>query len=115
MRILHTSDFHIGKKLYSRERTEEQQAFLEELSAVCEQEKIDIVLVAGDLFDTFNPSVASMRLLYDSLCKLSDSGRRVVIAIAGNHDSADRIDMPESFAGEMVCSFQATLTAFKNP
>lgn len=115
MRILHTSDFHIGKKLYSRERTIEQQAFLEELSAVCEQEKIDIVLVAGDLFDTFNPSVASMRLLYDFFCKIAKGGDRIVIAIAGNHDSADRIDMPESFARRNGVFFAGNFDSVQEP
>ena len=98
MRILHTSDLHIGKKLYSSDRIEEQKAFLQELSKVCEEEQIDIVLIAGDLFDTFNPSTASMKLLYDSLCDISKGGTRPVVAIAGNHDSADRIDMPDSFS-----------------
>lgn len=98
MRILHTSDFHIGKRLYSCERREEQQAVLKELSDVCRRENIDVVLVAGDLFDNFNPSVASMSLLYDSLCDIADGGKRPVILIAGNHDSPDRIDMPDSFA-----------------
>lgn len=98
MRILHTSDFHIGKRLYSCERREEQQAVLKELSDVCRRENVDLVLVAGDLFDNFNPSVASMSLLYDSLCDIADGGKRPVILIAGNHDSPDRIDMPDSFA-----------------
>lgn len=98
MRILHTSDFHIGKRLYSCERREEQEAVLKELSDVCRRENIDVVLVAGDLFDNFNPSVASMSLLYDSLCEIADGGKRPVISIAGNHDSPDRIDMPDSFA-----------------
>lgn len=98
MRILHTSDLHIGKKLYSSDRIEEQKAFLQELSKVCEEEQIDIVLIAGDLFDTFNPSTASMKLLYDSLCDISKGGTRPIVAIAGNHDSADRIDMPDSFS-----------------
>ncbi len=98
MRILHTSDFHIGKRLYAQERTEEQQAFLKELAQVVKEEEVDVVLVAGDLFDNANPSVASMRLLYDSFCEISQGGRVPVVAIAGNHDSADRIDMPDSFA-----------------
>ncbi|MBO5964140.1 MAG: exonuclease subunit SbcD, partial [Bacteroidales bacterium] len=98
MKILHTSDIHIGKKLYAYQRNEEQAAFLQELAQVCKEEQIDIVLIAGDLFDTFNPSVASMTLLYDSLYEISENGKRPIVAIAGNHDSADRIDMPDSFA-----------------
>ncbi len=62
MRILHTSDFHIGKRLYAQERTEEQQAFLKELAHVVREEEVDVVLVAGEVFDNANPSVPSMSL-----------------------------------------------------
>lgn len=115
MKILHTSDFHIGKKLYARERNEEQQAFLQELARVVQEKEIDIVLVAGDLFDNFNPTIASMRLLYDSLYKLSQSGRVPVVAIAGNHDSADRIDMPDSFARQSGIFFLGNYTSIQQP
>ncbi len=115
MKILHTSDFHIGKKLYARERNEEQQAFLQELARVVQEKEIDIVLVAGDLFDNFNPTIASMRLLYDSLYKLSQSGRVPVVAIAGNHDSADRIDMPDSFARQSGIFFLGNHTSIQQP
>ena len=86
MRILHTSDFHIGKRLYASERIEEQRAFLQELSKVCKEEQIDIVLIAGDLFDNFNPSTFSMKLLYDSLFYNSDYGNCPFVAIAVNQD-----------------------------
>ncbi len=115
MRILHTSDFHIGKRLYAQERTEEQQAFLKELAHVVREEEVDVVLVAGDLFDNANPSVASMRLLYDSLCEISQSGRIPVVAIAGNHDSADRIDMPDSFARKNGIFFLGNYAAVQPP
>lgn len=115
MRILHTSDLHIGKKLYSSDRIEEQKAFLQELSKVCEEEQIDIVLIAGDLFDTFNPSTASMKLLYDSLCDISKGGKRPVVAIAGNHDSADRIDMPDSFSTKNGIFFIGNYGSYQEP
>ena len=115
MRILHTSDLHIGKKLYSSDRIEEQKAFLQELSKVCEEEQIDIVLIAGDLFDTFNPSTASMKLLYDSLCDISKGGKRPVVAIAGNHDSADRIDMPDSFSQRNGIFFIGNYGSYQEP
>lgn len=115
MRILHTSDFHIGKRLYAQERIQEQQAFLKELADVCREEEVDMVLVAGDLFDNANPSVASMRLLYDSLCDISQGGRIPVVAIAGNHDSADRIDMPDSFARKNGIFFLGNYAAVQLP
>ena len=56
MRILHTSDWHIGKRLSGRDRLDEQRAALDEIAAICDAEKVDLVLVAGDVFDTFLPS-----------------------------------------------------------
>lgn len=115
MKILHTSDLHIGKRLYSCERREEQEAVLKELLEVCRNENIDAVLVAGDLFDNFNPSVASMNLLYDSFCEIADGGRRPVILIAGNHDSPDRIDMPDSLARKNGVFFIGNYDSIQQP
>ena len=115
MRILHTSDFHIGKRLYASERIEEQRAFLQELSKVCKEEQIDIVLIAGDLFDNFNPSTFSMKLLYDSLCDISNLGNCPIVAIAGNHDSADRIDMPDSFSTKNGIFFIGNYGSYQEP
>ena len=56
MKILHTSDWHIGKKLMGRERYDEYRAVLGEISAICESEQVELVLVAGDVFDTYTPS-----------------------------------------------------------
>lgn len=88
---------------------------MQELATVVREENIDIVLVAGDLFDNFNPTITSMRLLYDSLCRVSQSGRVPVVAIAGNHDSADRIDMPDSFARQSGIFFLGNYTSIQHP
>lgn len=100
MRLLHTGDWHLGKRLDDYSRLEEQQAVLEELIGLAEIHDVDAVLVAGDLFDTFNPPAEAVELFYKSLKKLSGAGRRPVIAIAGNHDSPDRIEAPDPLARE---------------
>jgi exonuclease SbcD len=100
MRILHTSDWHLGKRLENFSRLEEQQAVLSEICEIADFEKVDAVIVAGDLFDTFNPPVEAIDLFYKTLKRLSNNGMRAVIAIAGNHDSPDRIEAPDPLARE---------------
>lgn len=100
MKILHTADWHLGKKLDYFSRLEEQREVLTEISEIAEREQVDAIIIAGDLFDTFNPPVEAVELLYKTLRRLSNNGERPVIAIAGNHDSADRIDAPDALARE---------------
>ncbi len=100
MKILHTSDWHLGKRLENFSRQEEQQAVLQEICEIADEEQVDAVLVAGDLFDTFNPSTDAIDLFYKTLKKLSGNGKRPVVAIAGNHDSPDRIEAPDPLARE---------------
>jgi len=100
MKLLHTSDWHLGKRLEDFPRIEEQQAVLQEICEIAEQEHVDVVLVAGDLFDTFNPPTEAVELLYRTLKRLANNGSRAVIAIAGNHDSPDRIEAPDPLARE---------------
>ncbi|TNF44995.1 MAG: exonuclease SbcCD subunit D [Bacteroidetes bacterium] len=100
MKILHTSDWHLGKRLDDFSRMEEQQAVLQEICEIAERENVDAVLVAGDLFDTFNPPTEAVDLFYKTLKRLTNKGRRPVIAIAGNHDSPDRIEAPDPLARE---------------
>ena len=100
MKLLHTSDWHLGKRLEDFSRIEEQQAVLQEICEIAEREQVDAVLVAGDLFDTFNPPTEAVDLFYRTLKRLTNNGRRPVIAIAGNHDSPDRIEAPDPLARE---------------
>lgn len=100
MKILHTSDWHLGKRLEDFSRLEEQQAVMQEICEIAEREQADAVIVAGDLFDTFNPPTEAVDLLYKTLKRLTANGRRPVIAIAGNHDSPDRIEAPDPLARE---------------
>ena len=100
MKLLHTSDWHLGKRLDDFSRQEEQQAVMAEICEITDHEQVDAVLVAGDLFDTFNPSTEAVDLFYKTLKRLSNNGKRPVIAIAGNHDSPDRIEAPDPLARE---------------
>jgi DNA repair protein SbcD/Mre11 len=100
MKLLHTSDWHLGKRLDDFSRMEEQQAVLQEICEIAEREQVDAVLMAGDLFDTFNPPTEAVDLFYKTLKRLAADGKRPVIAIAGNHDSPDRIEAPDPLARE---------------
>lgn len=100
MRILHTADWHLGKRLDTFSRMEEQTKVLSEIIEICDLLEVDLVLIAGDVFDTFNPPVEATELFYSTLKKLSNNGKRPIIAIAGNHDSPDRIDAPDALARE---------------
>jgi len=106
MKILHTSDWHLGKKLEGRSRLEEQKLFLEEIKKICNIENIDILVVAGDIYDSPHPSSEAERLYFDSIKDLSNKGKRAVIIISGNHDSGDKLLVADSFAKEFaVISF----------
>ena len=96
MRILHTADWHLGRTLEGRNRLPEQERFIDELVDIVEKEKIDVVLMAGDAFDSVNPPAAAEQLFYESLARLSDKGRRSVVVIAGNHDHPDRLSAAAS-------------------
>ena len=98
MKILHTADWHLGKKLALYSRLAEQKEVLQEICDLADTHQVDVVLVAGDLFDAFNPPTEAVELLYLTLKQLTKNGTRPVIAIAGNHDSPDRIDAPDPLA-----------------
>lgn len=98
MKILHTADWHLGKRLDSFSRLEEQVKVMQELVAIADEEKVDLILVAGDLFDNFNPPVDAVELFYKTLKQLSKNGARPVIAISGNHDAPGLIDAPNPLA-----------------
>jgi exonuclease SbcD len=91
LRVLHTSDWHLGRNLEGRSRLPEQEQFIDELVEIVINEDIQTILVAGDVFDTYNPSADAENLFYDALERLSANGKRAVVVIAGNHDSPDRL------------------------
>lgn len=91
MRILHTADWHLGRHLEGRSRLPEQADFLDELVEIVEEEQIDLILMAGDVYDTYNPPAEAEELFYDSLIRLTAGGKRKIVCIAGNHDHPDRL------------------------
>ena len=96
MRILHTSDWHLGRTLYNRARYEEFEAFLNWLTEILEREQIDVLLVAGDIFDNTTPSHRAQALYYQFLHAIANSACRHVVVIAGNHDSPSLLDAPQA-------------------
>lgn len=101
MRILHTSDWHLGRSLEGRDRIDEQQDFLIELCDIADKEKVDLILIAGDIFDTSNPSAKAEQLFYQALYDLTQGGRRGVVVIAGNHDNPERLRASNPLADQM--------------
>jgi DNA repair protein SbcD/Mre11 len=95
MKILHTSDWHIGRTLYGRKRYEEFEAFLTWLAETIQQNEIDALLVAGDVFDTSAPSNRAQELYYRFLCRVAASSCLHVVVVAGNHDSPSFLNAPK--------------------
>ncbi|MDO4768739.1 MAG: exonuclease SbcCD subunit D C-terminal domain-containing protein, partial [Pseudomonadota bacterium] len=95
MKLLHTSDWHLGRTLYGRKRHEEFEAFLGWLAETIRQNEIDVLLVAGDVFDTGTPGTRAQELYYRFLCRVAASSCRHVVVVAGNHDSPSFLDAPK--------------------
>lgn len=92
MIILHTSDWHLGKHLEGKSRLDEQEKFIDELIDIVEKENVDLIIIAGDIYDTYNPPARAERLFYNAIKKLSNDGERLVLVIAGNHDNPERLE-----------------------
>ena len=90
MRLLHTSDWHLGRTLHRADLGPAQAAFLDHLVETVRAEQVDVVLVAGDVYDRAVPSVEAVALYDDALFRLRDAGARIVVT-SGNHDSASRL------------------------
>jgi exonuclease SbcD len=97
MRILHTSDWHIGKKIYDQSRMDEYSQFLNWLLAIIIEKRIDILLVSGDVFDSSIPPAEATDLYYRFLYDLHQHTDAHAVLIAGNHDSAVRLAAPRDF------------------
>lgn len=95
MKILHTSDWHLGRSLYGKkDRYDEHQAFLYWLLEIIDKEQIDILLIAGDIFDTAFPNNTTQKMYYDFLVSAIKTGCRHIIVIGGNHDSPSFLNAP---------------------
>jgi DNA repair protein SbcD/Mre11 len=94
MKVLHTSDWHIGRSLYGRKRYDEFETFLDWLVHVTEEENIDVLLIAGDVFDNSTPSNRAQELYYRFLARVAAPAGRHVVVAAGNHDSPSLLNAP---------------------
>ncbi|QQZ61409.1 exonuclease SbcCD subunit D [Paenibacillus sonchi] len=90
MRILHTGDWHLGRTLEGRSRQKEQEQFIDELVEIADASQADLILMAGDVYDSVNPPAAAEQLFYDAAARLTADGRPLVV-ISGNHDQPERV------------------------
>lgn len=95
MKIIHTADWHLGQTFYGYDRSKEHALFLDWLCNIIKERSIDLLLIAGDIFDTPNPSAEAQRMYYHFLKRVTQENEGLqIIATAGNHDSAARIEAP---------------------
>lgn len=94
MRILHTSDWHLGASLEGVSRDPDHRLFLNWLAETIERESVDVLVIAGDVFDQAHPSAEAQRLYFQFLHRLRGGRLRKVVIVGGNHDSASRLDAP---------------------
>lgn len=95
LRVLHTSDWHIGKTLFSKKRYDEFEEFFDWLVEVIRKEEVDVLLISGDIFDTTTPSNKALKLYYSFLSATSQTSCRKIVITGGNHDSATSLDAPK--------------------
>ena len=98
MRILHTADWHLGCKTDDLSRIEEQKNALNQIINISKERDVDVVIIAGDIYDSFLPSSEAEDLFYKTVKELNNDGNTIVIAIAGNHDDPKRLSNASVFA-----------------
>ena len=99
MKIAHTSDWHIGKKLMGTDRGEEFKEVLAEIAGICRDEKVELLLVAGDVFDTYTPSAEAEEIFYSSVRNIASTC--AVLIISGNHDDYVRLTAAQALSEEL--------------
>jgi len=100
MRVLHTSDWHLGKTLEQYSRLEEQEEFLEEFIEIVKNNHIDLVIIAGDIYDNGNPPARAEKMFYNTLKNITSRGETAVLVVAGNHDNPERLAAASPLAYE---------------
>jgi len=99
MRILHTSDWHLGRSFLGVGMLEHQASYVDHLIATVESERVDLVLVAGDVYDRALPPVDAVRLFEETLERLADS-RATAVITSGNHDSHQRLGFASRWSAD---------------
>ena len=112
-KFIHTSDWHIGRKLKDFERYDEFRKFFDWLENLIKIENVDALFVSGDIFDNTTPSTQSQEIYYSFLAKISKSNCRHVIIISGNHDSPTFLDAPSEILN--LCNIYVIGQACENP
>ncbi|MCC6620228.1 MAG: exonuclease subunit SbcD [Deltaproteobacteria bacterium] len=102
MRLLHTGDWHLGASTGGVSRTPDFERFFEWLREVVATRAVDVLVVAGDVFEHAQPSAEALALYYDALDRLVGSGLRAVVVVGGNHDSAARLDAPRDLLARLA-------------
>lgn len=100
MKFIHTSDWHLGKSLEGNSRIEEQIKFCEDFIKVVNENNIDMVIIAGDIYDSENPPSYAEKLFYKTVSRLANNGKRCVLIISGNHDNSERLSAVTPLAHE---------------
>ena len=102
IRILHTADWHLGQNFFSYDRKEEHQHFLDWLKEEISAHGVDVLLIAGDVFDVSNPSASAQKMYYKFIHSVTSSFPDLqIVLIAGNHDSASRLEAPSPLLEEL--------------
>lgn len=102
MRVLHTADWHLGSRFHDRRRGLDEDHALDQMVALCRDREVDAVLHAGDVFDNANPGAEEQERYYRALARLvQEAGVKTVVVVAGNHDSALRLEGPRSLLGHL--------------
>lgn len=113
IRILHTADWHLGQNFFGYDRTEEQEHFLAWLSDQIEIRNADVLVVAGDVFDVSNPSAASQRMFYRFIRRVATATPHLqLVVVAGNHDSAARLEAPIPILQEMNTTIKGVVPKY---
>ncbi len=114
MNFLHTSDIHIGKKLSNFSLHNEHREYFKKLVDICDENKVDIVIIAGDVFNVSNPDFESEKIFYQGINDLNCNGKRIVVICAGNHDSSKKIDVASPLSFEKGILFVPTISSKLN-
>lgn len=110
MRIIHTADWHLGQSFFDYDRKAEHARFLTWLKKTVKERQADVLLIAGDVFDSPNPSADSQKMYYSFLREITNENRELqIIIIAGNHDSAARLEAPGPLFEEMNIDVRGTI------
>ena len=99
MKILHTSDWHLGHTLYNYDRTAEQQSFLRQLTRIVTEEQPDAMVVSGDIYHYSSPAAATQKMYTDAMLNIHQACPEMTIVVtAGNHDSSSKLEIDSSLA-----------------